>query len=317
MNRILGSGPVFCLGFLTGVLLLCGGLPPPGNHVANVRYQLVLRNILYPLLSAASTQAYQYERVNGGASARKRYFFVGKFNPDVYPDTLTVFRDGPASKYTSSADPAGKYIVRKMGQGYYGSFGNLETYLHSMWGISAVGPALAAKFQQEFGVSPVTAYVPTADGRQWPQWSGEAVLLAFNRYYGPPATSFQHTTYQALYNLAARDYAARYVALLNHLLVTMRTRWNQLCSQYALEDRRNPKFEGATASSQAVRQLFTSAELARFPAMQAYMYVPVGQLMRRQCDGSLPAVVQCVARVLAAYDPATRQQLHSSLTALR
>ncbi|MFD2719552.1 hypothetical protein ACFST9_12560 [Hymenobacter monticola] len=97
------------------MLLLSVAFAPPTKTVAEVRYQLVLRNILHP-------------RIRGKVSEQRVYSFVGRFNPAVYPDTLTMYHDGAPAKPSSGADPTGKYIVRKMDRAYHGSFGNLATF---------------------------------------------------------------------------------------------------------------------------------------------------------------------------------------------
>jgi hypothetical protein len=40
-----------------------------------------------------------------------------------------------------------------------------------------------------------------------------------------------------------------------------------------------------------------------------YLYHPIGELIRRQIDGSLPSIIKCIRTILADYDPATAQLL--------
>jgi hypothetical protein len=82
-----------------------------------------------------------------------------------------------------------------------------------------------------------------------------------------------------------------------------------LCARYAADAKTRSDFDGALASARTVEKLFSKEERAQFPAMNPYLYRPVGELMRRQCDGSLPALVQCFRTILRDYDPAALGQL--------
>jgi hypothetical protein len=101
-----------------------------------------------------------------------------------------------------------------------------------------------------------------------------------------------------------------YVTLLNHLLVTRRTEWMRLCEDYRTRALTDTNFDGSSAASAACRSLFTEEDREDFKTIETnLLYNPVGELMRRQIDGSLPSILRCIRIILRDYDPANHRRL--------
>lgn len=268
------------------------------DPVREAQYRMIFHNFLDSEPDAASLRTFVSDPSDPDAPGVYR-----KFDPEFYPDTTTIFNDSTGigeSIFTSN----GRYLIRTIESSYYGSPGFTYRYTRDLVGEDYPGKPFEEKFREQFGVSPYSRILLTAKKEPWYYWSGDAVEKVFNKYYGRPENTFQHVTYGFIYKVAARNYMTDYVQLLNHLLVSKRQRWQELCEAYRKSALADPSFEGTFASSKVVDELFTRQELAGMKAMPVnYLYIPVGELMRRQIDGSLPAILRCIRIILRDYDP--------------
>jgi hypothetical protein len=61
-------------------------------------------------------------------------------------------------------------------------------------------------------------------------------------------------------------------------------------------------FDGGVESSKVVKKLLSNNELKLEVIDTNYLYIPVGELMRRQIDNSLPNIIKCIKIILKDYD---------------
>jgi hypothetical protein len=263
------------------------------NSIQQIQYKLIFHNFIFSQSAAASVSIYTPDG--------KKYY-TG-YNPLWYPDTTIIFYDSThIGKDISTSN--GNYIIRTIESSYYGSPGYIDNYMIDILGESYSSSAFENKFQQELGVYPFSRTVTTAKKEPFHFWSGIAVEKMFYKYYGKPINPFQHVTFGFIYNLAAKKYMNDYVQLLNHLLVDKKEQWVQQCNSYLKNALKDSTFEGTIASINTVDQLFTEKDKSKLKVIDKnYLYIPVGELMRRQIDGSLPSIIKCIKVILKDYDP--------------
>jgi hypothetical protein len=272
--------------------ILCAGAVAE-DDVREVQYRLIFHNFLDSEPEAASM-------VTGA---------VGRFNPIWYPDTTTFFHDS-SHVGESIYEPNGRYLIRSMESSWYGSPGFPYKYTRDLVGADYPDAEFVEKFRKKIGMEPFSRVEYDARRQPWRFWSGQALERVFDRYYGGPENRFQHVTFGFIYDVAAKRYMTDYVTLLNHLLVTRRTEWMRLCEDYRTRALMDTNFDGSSAASAACRSLFTEEDREDFKTIETnLLYNPVGELMRRQIDGSLPSILRCIRIILRDYDPANHRRL--------
>jgi hypothetical protein len=276
------------------------------DPIKNIQYKLIFHQLLDSETDAASLRISSYESGNQRSTQQ-----LSRFEPTFYPDTLTIFKD--SSGIGESISPSnGRYLIRSIESSYYGSPGFLYKYTRDLFGYDYPQEAFVAAFKKEIGTSPFTQTLITAKKEAWHFWSGSAVVKVFKRYYGGPDNRFQQVTFGFMYQVAAKKYMTDYVKLINHLLHVKKSEWIKLCNDYKEKALHDSTFDGSMASFYASEKLFTAKELQSFKVIPInYLYIPLGQLMRRQIDGSLPSIVECLRIFLKDYDPENYQLLPS------
>ncbi|MFN5360093.1 MAG: hypothetical protein ACK5CC_05080 [Bacteroidota bacterium] len=272
------------------------------DPIKNKQYKLIFHQFLDSETDAASLRL---------ATSQSNPAHQHRFEPSFYPDTLTRFIDSTGigeSIFKSN----GRYIIRSVESSFYGTPGFLYKYTRDMFNADYPTDDFVREFKKEFGLSPFAEIRFTAKKEAWYFWSGSAVVRAFNRYYGGPDNRFQHVTYGFMYKVAAKKYMTDYVKLIKHILVDKKEEWLSLCSDYKEKALHDSTFDGSMASYHATEKLLTSKDLQSLKVIPVnYLYIPIGQLMRRQIDGSLPSIVECLRVFLKDYDPENYQLLQA------
>jgi len=272
------------------------------DPIKNIQYKLIFHQLLDSETDASSLQL---------ASTPSKPGQPLRFEPSFYPDTVTRFLDSTGIG-ESISQSNGRYLIRSVESSFYGSPGFLYKYTRDLYNADYPTDDFINQFKKEFGFSPFTETKITAKKEAWHFWSGTAVLRAFNRYYGSPENRFQHVTFGFMYKVAAKKYMTDYVKLIKHVLGVKKTEWIELCNDYKEKALHDSTFDGSMASYYASEKLFTPKELQDFKVIQVnYLYIPIGQLMRRQIDGSLSSIVECLRILLKDYDPENYQVLQS------
>ena len=264
------------------------------DPIKNKQYKLIFHQLLDSETDASSLQL-----ATGSSNPNKQY----RFEPSFYPDTLTRFIDSTGIGESISTSN-GRYLMRSVESSYYGTPGFLYKYTRDLFNADYPTLDFVREFKKEFGISPFTETMVTAKKEAWHFWSGSAVVSAFNKYYGGPNNRFQHVTYGFMYKVAAKKFMTDYVKIINHLLVEKKEEWLKSCADYKEKALHDSTFDGSMASYHATEKLFTSKDLQSLQVIPVnYLYIPIGQLMRRQIDGSLPSIVECLRTFLKDYDP--------------
>jgi len=272
------------------------------DPIKNKQYKLIFHQFLDSETDAASLQL---------AASRSNPGHQHRFEPSFYPDTLTRFSDSTGIGESISKSN-GKYLIRSVESSFYGAPGFLYKFTRDLFNADYPADKFVSEFKKEFGLSPFKEIKITAKKENWHFWSGSAVLRAFNRYYGGPNNRFQHVTYGFMYKVGAKKYMTDYVKLIKYILVDKKDEWQRLCEDYKEKALHDSTFDGNMASYHASEKLFTPKEIQSFKVIPFnYLYIPVGQLMRRQIDGSLSSIVECLRIFLKDYDPENYQVLQS------
>lgn len=282
---LLVSSIAFCMAFLAD------------NPIKNIQHKFIFHNFLDSETDAVSLKSFKFNQATSSQDSFRKY------NAYFYPDTSTFFRN-EKDDGQSISQSNGRYIIRTIESSFYASPGYVYTYTRDIFGASYPSKDFINKCKQQFGLSPITKTIITANKKPWYFWSGEAVEKIFHTYYGHPESKFQQVTYGFIYKVAAKNYMKDYVTLLNHLLLTKKDLWIQTCKSYQQNALSDSTFDGAYASAKAVEQLITENEKEQFRVIETnYLYLPVGELIRRQIDGSLPSILKCIRIILQDYDP--------------
>lgn len=289
---MLFSAAIICMAFLAG------------NPIRDIQYKLIFHNFLNSEPDAASLKT--FVQTNNTSAPIESY---RQFNPAFYPDTSLIFSDSTQIG-ESIFKPNGRYLIRSIESSFYSSPGFVYRYTRDILGEDYPSDGFVKKYKQQFGLSPFSKTVITAKKEAWHFWSGAAVEKIFQQYYGKPENRFQQVTYGVLYNIAAKKYMKDYVFLLNHLLVTKQSDWLSICKKYEQQAMADTTFDGSIASYKAYEQLFSPADLQQLKVMESqYLYHPIGELIRRQIDGSLPSIIKCIRTILQDYDLETYKAL--------
>ena len=289
---LLLSAVVFCMAFLAD------------NPITKIQHKLIVNLFLDPVSEAASLRT-TFGLKPDSLEIQQHW----KFNPFFYPDSTLFFQadKGNAVKNNPSNQ---QYLIRSIQSSYYASPGYVYQYTQEIMGEAYPSKQFVQKCKQQFGIAPFTKIVRTAKNEPWHFWSGAAVEKIFRKYYGKPDNRFQQVSYGIIYQIAAKRYMQDYVYLLNHVLVDQKPLWDKICASYYTRALKDSSFDGSLESYYACEKLFTQTELQSFKVIQTnYLYHPIGELIRRQIDGSLPAILQCIRTILQDYDPQLLREL--------
>jgi hypothetical protein len=277
---------IFLFSLSSMILFLSLALLPP-DKIKEIQYKLIFNNFL-----------------DERSSARTDNYF-GDVNVDtyMYPDTNTIFFD--SLKYVDSYYPNdGYYVIRTIESSYYSSPGFIHLYLDQIVGANFHSKDFESKFLKEIGLKPFTKTITTADKKIWPFWSGAAIEQVFNKYYAGPNSRFQQVSYGFIYDIAAKKYMRDYIKILNFLLVDKKQEWLKACNNYYNKAIKEEDFRGSYESYNVANELLGTKEKFKFNVIDTnYLYIPLGELMRRQVDNSLPSIIKCIKRILKDYDP--------------
>lgn len=136
-------------------------------------------------------------------------------------------------------------------------------------------------------------------------YAKDGVQKAFDKLYVKPTADFEGYSMQKLYKLAAKDYVRDFSKLLVYLLSTKKAVFEQAGKTYLLKATTDKDFYHRNVTGPAFKKLFpTEASKMQYPAFSEEINSGViGSLLRRQCDGTLPTLVNCIKTVLKDYDP--------------
>jgi hypothetical protein len=267
-----------------------------------VQHKLIFHNFLNSLVDAASKKVF----LGDGTTV------LSEFDSSWYPDTKTVFFDSTHIG-KSVFDTDGKYIIRTIESSYYGSPGFISRYTEDIIGENYFSEEFENKFRDKLGLKPFAKIVIPANKEPWNFWSGAAIEKVFNTYYGGPKNKFQQVTYGYIYQVAAKNYMRDYIKILNTLLVENKSEWLKSCNIYYNKAMTDPNFNGLSESYKVAEKLINQQARLELKVIEPNLVVgPVGEIMRRQIDGSLPSILKCIKAILKDYDPKGYMMLKAS-----
>ncbi len=135
-------------------------------------------------------------------------------------------------------------------------------------------------------------------------YSVEGVNALFTKLYTKPSNKFESITYQTIYNISLKAYMRDFTKFLAHILGQKAT-WTMVGNQYLKNAKIKKDFNPYAEMDFAYNKLFTTeASIKKFTNFTAEVsYYDLGTLLRRQCDGTLPTLLNCLKTVLKDYDP--------------
>ena len=252
------------------------------DKIKDIQHKLIYNNFLDLVESSSNYRNYKINNLRA------------------YPDTLTFFHD--TINIEEDFYPQKFYLIRTIESSFYSSPAFTYKYLDGIFKSNFQSNDFEYKFQRDIALKPFTKTLITADNKKWNFWSGIAIEKVFNKYYGGPDNTFQKITYGYIYNIAAKNYMRDYIKILNFLLVEKKDEWKKACDSYYKKAMNDANFDGGVESSKVVKKLLSNNELKLEVIDTNYLYIPVGELMRRQIDNSLPNIIKCIKIILKDYD---------------
>lgn len=148
-------------------------------------------------------------------------------------------------------------------------------------------------------------------------YDGAALQEAFNKTYVKPNTNLDGFVMQKVYDISIKEFARVCTKVMIDVLQN-KTKFNQQVTAYkSLKQKHyysgiNFCYEasGKILGEDYVEKKLTPKEASCITEKSSRI---VGMMMRRQIDGSLPAILTCIKTVLKDYDPTFYEQVKNKL----
>lgn len=237
--------------------------------------------------------------------------FVGIFNgkgesPEeiakYYPDTTITFEP------PKGVDPKTKYVLQTLN---YLPVYSIPTLLTGISESELDDPnfdyeVIDKKIKEIYGVSLKGKSLNQANGRVFYFYNGAGITAIFNKLYAKPTNKLENVTYQKMYNLCAKEYVRDFLKLMTYLNTTKKTVWNSECTRLLKQIQTNKNFDHYDEYATTAKLLFPSEKI-RY-SFGSYTYdvsstYSLGTIIRRQLDGSLKSITDCLKKIVKDYDP--------------
>lgn len=159
-------------------------------------------------------------------------------------------------------------------------------------------------------------------GVEWDGFNPEAMRRAFQRLYVAPGTDLEGVAAQVLYDVTLRDHLIELAADMARVM-DKRPQFEKAAQRLVAELRRDPDFSvyeiaegladeinGKKPSADGDDETETERESENEEGIDMFT---VGQLLRRQVDGTFPVMRTAIRMILKDYDPATFRRLKDRL----
>lgn len=238
-----------------------------------------------------------------------------------YPDTTILFPNPYGLDNSNQKENTNiKYVLTNMiGVPYTNSILNHLCGEGDEDGFAS--PTYDAKFKKEYGVNwegksfdMAQDYGKDDSGKtvyaRFTCYNPLAIKAVFTKLYAKPDGKFQKISYKTFYNLVGKNYLRDFTKLLINLRVTQKAKWNAITADYLKQAKTNPNFKVHDLTYKAFDQLFPKPEDAiKYSKFSSPLYsATIGSLIRRECDGSLSAMIDCIKIILKDYDPEMYKQ---------
>jgi hypothetical protein len=271
-----------------------------------MKKQLIIISVLF-VTATAFTLIKPINSTNNIRTSILHSYLVTAYNssyydPKYYPDTSLVFSE----PFTGEKDPQNKLVLRLMNaSGFpsvYGFSGSVSLDMYYQ------NDGFNKLFIKQFGKSLFGKHVPMSkDENGYAStfffYSPIGIKAAFDKLYVKPNNKLEVATYQTIYNLTAKEYMRDFTKFLAHIM-SQKSTLNVLGARYLKNAKANKGFRPNIEANYALEKLFpTDASRQQFPAFTNEIVADdLSTLLRRQCDGTLPTLLNCLKTVLKDYD---------------
>lgn len=231
--------------------------------------------------------------------------FENSYYKDSSPEELAEWYDttlhfSKPQKFNYTEDNNIKYVAGKF------SFPKLYNLTEDVIGDKGKGldysddEAYNNTFKEIYGADIMNQSIKEATGRTFLIYNGAGISAAFNKLYAKPSTKLQAYTYQKIYNASIKQYNRNFLKVMTYLNTTKKAEWTALCNKVLKEIKTNKEFDSKNAYYEAFNKFFPEGNKYRDFIGNSYF---MGTIMRRQMDGSMPAILKCLKTVVKDYDP--------------
>ncbi len=297
---------------LVGILLLQYCVYYVLNFKQSINaYKMKKKLTIISLIFISATAFTLIKPLNGVDDTRKRIvhsYMISDYNnsfydPIFYPDTAVLFSNPDDGK----KDPNNKLSLRSLHQsGFPSAYGMASAITYDYYYHQKEFDKI---FVQKFGKSLFGKHVPMAknDNGERPEfffYSADGLQTAFNKLYVKPTNKFEEIAYQKMYNLTAKAYMRDFTKFLAYIM-SQKPTFIAAGNRYLKNAKTSKDFNPYEEMETSFKKLFsTEASTKQFPNFSNEVsFYDLGTLLRRQCDGTLPTLLNCLKTVLKDYDP--------------
>jgi hypothetical protein len=134
-------------------------------------------------------------------------------------------------------------------------------------------------------------------------FNAEAIQAAFNRTYLKSTGTFRGVALQTIYNFTLKAYCRDAGEIIKRAF-SQQELFNKLSSGYLEQVKKDTLFDGKAYSEKAAVQLLGEKAKRQYSCMEPRLSgTIIGMMLRRQCDGTLPVLMNCFKMLLKDYDP--------------
>ncbi len=226
------------------------------------------------------------------------------YNVESYPDTNIVF--------TPKAESNKKSILSKTFYGIPAPY----TFAEAVDPINGYfSKEFNETFTQTFGkpilgktITMASFYVDEDTKKkvfsEFTFYDKNGVQAAFDKLYVKPTEDFEGYSMKKLYDLTAKEYMRDFTKLMVYLM-NKKPLFIKISADYLAKAKADKNFKPRNVCPGYMKQLFPKElDAKQFTAFQGEIYEStLGSLIRRQCDGTMPVLLNCLKTVLKDYDP--------------
>ncbi|MBC7862729.1 MAG: hypothetical protein IAF38_07115 [Bacteroidia bacterium] len=261
---------------------------------------------------ADTVSAYYNDIMENLFSEKTRWASPGTFSDTTIKITLkNRYNEGTYTAYPASQCKSSPAYM------YYAFYIPLDSSAYWNYYSFSYNKKVQNRFTKLFGKNIISKRMPTkyqsaGDVHEFRFYSGAAMDAAFKKLYKKPTEKFRGFSLQRIYDLTLQSYC-RDAGEVICKVKRQDSLFVKLSKNYLKGALNDSTFEGQSFTHEACKQLGFDPEKERGICIPAYYHERiVGIMLRRQCDGSLPALLKCLKTLLKDYDPAYYEKIKTS-----
>lgn len=237
-------------------------------------------------------------------------------SPDHFPDTTI-------SISTTNNDRVYKEYAMKMcgttpSYMYYNMYISLDSNAYWNYTSFSYDKNFRDRFKKLFGEDIIASSFKTVSNdaqdntpSEFRFYNPKALEAAFDQLYLPPTANYKGIPLQKIYNISLKEYI-RVIGRTLSTIFRKKPEFEKLAAEYLSKAKTDKEFNGQTYSYEAAAQLLGNDDI-RYQCFDERGPVRiVSIILRRQCDGSLPAVIKLYKKLVKDYDPEYFEEIKSS-----